>query len=211
MTEIKKCCVDGCEREAFSQGGRWNSREDAITTKYCRKHLSWLRKYGSTEMPRHAHGTVEQRFWKFVDKTESCWLWNSGKNAKGYGVMQATPEKGQKRGKMLLAHRISYELHHGKLEKGDYVLHSCDNPPCVNPDHLRKGTQSENIREAILKGRKFVPIASGEANPRSKLTLVQAKFIKAHPELGHKHIADMFGLSPNCIRGVRIGRTWKDA
>ena len=205
------CIVEGCNCRSYSQAERRLRGNDISTTLYCRKHYRWFKQNGSTEMPRHAHGTVEQRFWKFVDKTESCWLWNSGKNVKGYGVMQATPEKGQKRGKTLLAHRISYEIHHGKLEQGDCVLHSCDNPSCVNPAHLRKGTQSENIKEAILKGRKFVPIASGEANPRSKLTLVQAKFIKAHPELGHKHIADMFGLSPNCIRGVRIGRTWKDA
>jgi hypothetical protein len=208
MDTVCKCTVDGCNRDALSNGGRHNSRPDAITTKYCRKHLSWLEKYGSTDRHRYSRGTVEERFWKFVDKSSGCWSWNGSKNAKGYGLMQGTPIAGKTHGKTVLAHRVSYEIHHGTLDDGDYVMHLCDNPQCTNPDHLRKGTQSENIKDAITKGRKFVPAASGIDNPRSKLTEEQVRFIKAHPELGHKAIGDMFGLSPNCIRGVRIGRTW---
>lgn len=205
---MKLCQVEGCCRPAFSQGERPLKGSDENTLKYCRKHLAWLRKYGSTERHRYSQGTVEERFWKFVDKTESCWVWNGSKNAKGYGLMQGAPIKGQKRGKTILAHRVSYQLHNGDLGPDDCVLHSCDNPQCTNPAHLRKGTQSENIKEAIAKRRKFVPVAYGENSPKSKLTEEQVRFIKSHPELGHKSIADMFGLSPNCIRGVRIGRTW---
>lgn len=58
---------------------------------------------------------------------------------------------------MLLAHRVSYELHHGPIPQGALILHSCDNPGCVNPAHLRAGTQSENILEAFAKGRKKIP------------------------------------------------------
>ena len=208
MTTICKCTVDGCSNNAASNGGRWNARPDSIRTKYCEKHLAWLNKYGSTDFHRYSQGTVEQRFWKFVDKSDGCWSWNGSKNAKGYGLMQGKPIQGKTHGKTVLAHRVSFEIHYGELGEDDYVLHSCDNPQCTNPAHLRKGTQSENIKEAILKGRKFVPAAKGEENPRSKLTEEQVRFIKSHPELGHKTIADMYGLSPNCIRGVRIGRTW---
>jgi hypothetical protein len=106
---------------------------------------------------------------------------------------------------------VSYEVHHGPIPSGLLVLHSCHNRRCVNPKHLRVGTQSDNIKEAFEAKRKTQPIAFGEQNPKSKLTLAQVKFIKAHPEIPHTELAAAFGLSPNCIRGVRIGRTWKDA
>jgi hypothetical protein len=68
----------------------------------------------------------------------------------------------------------------------------------------------QNTRDAVARGlRKKVNRQYGEENPKSKLTLEQVRFIRANPTLGHKAIADMFGLSPNCIRGVRIGRTWR--
>jgi hypothetical protein len=88
------------------------------------------------------------------------------------------------------------------------VLHSCDNRRCVNPAHLRQGTGSENIQEAFDKGRKVQPVAYGENNPKSKLTEEQVRFIKNNPDKGNTEIARLFGLSVNCIRGVRIGRTW---
>lgn len=205
---MKLCQVEGCCKPAYSQGDRPLKGSDTNTLKYCRKHLAWLRKYGSTDFHRNAQGTLGERFWKFVDKTDGCWIWNGSKQAKGYGLIQDTPIKGARHGKTLLAHRVSYQMHYGDLGPGDYVLHSCDNPQCTNPLHLRKGTCSENIKEAFDKGRKKPNKQFGEASGKSKLTDDRVRFIKAHPELGHKAIADMFGLSPNCIRGVRIGRTW---
>lgn len=205
---MRMCQVDGCCKPSTSQGERPLRGSDENTLKYCRKHLAWFRNYGSTEMHRYSQGTLEERFWKFVDKSDGCWSWNGSKQQKGYGLIQDAPIKGKSRGKTLLAHRVSYQMHYGDLQSGDFVLHSCDNPQCTNPAHLRKGTQSENIKEAIEKRRKFVPNARGEQNPRSKLTEEQVRFIKSHPELGHKAIGDMFGLSLNCIRSVRIGRTW---
>lgn len=152
---------------------------------------------------------VEQRFWPKVEiKSDSeCWIWVGAKSSKGYGFIGA----GGAGGKMVLAHRLSYQMFYGPIPNGAMILHECDNPSCVNPRHLRHGSGSENIKEAFDKGRKFNPVNFGEANPKSKITLEQAKFIKANPQLGHKQIADMFGVSPNCIRGVRIGRTWKEA
>ena len=205
---MRVCQVEGCCKPSYSQGERPQKGTDENTLKYCRKHLAWLRKYGSTDVHRYAQGTLEERFWKFVEKHDGCWSWNGSRQAKGYGLIQDSVTNGNRRGKTLLAHRVSYQLHYGDLQEGDYVLHSCDNQQCTNPAHLRKGTQSENIKEAIAKRRKFVPSAKGEENPKSKLTEEQVRFIKSHPELGHKAIADMYGLSPNCIRGVRIGRTW---
>ena len=202
-----KCCVDNCSNNTYSEGSR-KSKDIELTSKYCRKHLRWIKERGSVIHGAKAQLHLEERFWIKVDKRteDECWNWTGAKNLKGYGGIGM----GGKSGKYALAHRVSYQLANGDLTDEYLVLHSCDNPSCVNPKHLRKGTQSENIKEAFDKGRKVASVAYGEDNSRSKLTVEKVKFIKSNPQLGHKEIADMFGLSPNCIRGVRIGRTWKD-
>jgi hypothetical protein len=202
-----KCTIEGCNKESYSSGKR-KCESSHLTSIYCRKHYRWVKERGNAIPGEKARGSLEQRFWKKVDKRseDECWLWTGAKNKKGYGSIGA----GGRHGKYTLAHRVSYQLANNDLTDADYVLHSCDNPSCVNPKHLRKGTCSENIKEAYDKGRKTPPINFGEDNSQSKLNIKQVRFIKANPQLGHKAIADMFGLSPNCIRSVRIGRTWKD-
>lgn len=89
----------------------------------------------------------EQRFWMKVEKGPECWLWKGATISTGYGVMRVS-------GKPVYAHRFSYELHKGTVPTGLSVLHSCTaNRACVNPDHLRAGSQSENVREAVDQKR----------------------------------------------------------
>lgn len=85
-------------------------------------------------------------FMLHVQKTESCWLWTGCKSKYGYG--QFTFRK-----KTTLAHRASYELAMGPFDNWLCVLHKCDNPQCVNPDHLFLGTQLDNARDRVAKGR----------------------------------------------------------
>lgn len=99
---------------------------------------------------------IEQRFWAKVDKAgeDDCWEW-TGAKSRGYGTISRDAADG---GKTALAHRISWEIHHGEIPKGlSYhgmvVCHSCDNPGCVNPRHLRLDTQAGNLKEAVGKGR----------------------------------------------------------
>ena len=80
----------------------------------------------------------------FSIATNSCWEWQSITGSSGYGMLKVF-------GKMVSAHRFSYELYKGEIPKGLEILHSCDNKLCVNPDHLRIGTHSENMRETIGK------------------------------------------------------------
>lgn len=185
------CSVTDCGRDVYGRG-------------LCNKHYIRLTRTGTTDDGPFAQEPLEKRFWKKVatGKLNECWEWQGAISKNGYGVIGVN-------GKNQSAHRISYELNKGPIPDGMHVLHACDNRKCVNPSHLRAGTGSENIQEAFDKGRKKNPNLSGEQNPRSRLSLVQVNFIKAHPELMHTELAALFGVSPNTIRGVRIGRTWK--
>jgi len=86
------------------------------------------------------------RFWDKVQTTANCWYWIGAVNNKGYGRININ-------GKSQLAHRISFEMTYGKIDKGIKVLHTCDNTYCVNPQHLWLGTQKDNARDMSKKGR----------------------------------------------------------
>ena len=94
----------------------------------------------------------ECRFWAKVAKTEDgCWNWIASKRHKGYGAFCYHREDGTLvQGR---AHRYSWEIHNGDIPDGMFVLHSCDNPACVNPDHLFLGTNQDNVDDMMRKGR----------------------------------------------------------
>jgi len=106
------------------------------------------------------------RFWDkvAVDPTPgACWLWTAGTQGGGYGAFVIG-------GRTYKAHRLSYELHNGALPAGAHVLHACDRPGCVNPAHLRAGTQKENTADMVSRGRHAGWDSKGVKNGRVKLT-----------------------------------------
>src|SRR5229473_531412 len=90
-----------------------------------------------------------ERFWSKVRKSDGCWEWIAGKHRFGYGIIR----DGGRGSRMRTAHRISWEFHNGSIPAGLWVLHRCDNPQCINPDHLFLGTQFDNMTDAARKGR----------------------------------------------------------
>jgi len=152
--------------------------------------------------------SVEVRFWKFVDKTSDCWIWTGAKTLNGYGTIGLGSKKDGKE----MSHRLSYKIHKGEIPDGMYILHSCDNPSCVNPDHLRFGTAKENTHDAMDKNR-FIkpPIHVGENNPKAKITAEQAREIRDNNHIKAKYYAEKYSLHISTVLRIRRGRTWKDA
>lgn len=141
------------------------------------------------------------RFWSKVDKSGPCWLW-MGCLVKGYGQFRC-------QGHTLYAHRVAWELTHGPIPDGMFVLHNCpiaDNPSCVL--HLWLGTNIDNAQDAAKKGQ----LASGELNGHAHLTPVIVGEIRAHYAdggMGYKRLAKQFGISQTQVRNIISRRQWK--
>lgn len=121
-----------------------------------------------------ARRTLREHFEaKYIPEPMSgCWLWMGGLNTDGYGTFHFELRKAP-------AHRASWEIHCGSVPEGLYVLHKCDVPCCVNPDHLFLGTQKDNIQDCIKKGRRGkVPrkIAEEIRNSTETISKLAAKF-----------------------------------
>jgi hypothetical protein len=93
------------------------------------------------------------RFWSRVDRrdSDSCWLWTASCFPRGYGRFNYPAGDGSRA--IEAAHRASYMIHHGPIELGKVIMHSCDTPACVNPAHLSQGTQKDNMQDKMRKGR----------------------------------------------------------
>lgn len=146
-----------------------------------------------------------ERFWSKVEigDPNDCWLWTGSllKN-RGYGTFSWHRRPA-------LAHRVSYELSYnvspGMLE----VLHSCDNPPCCNPNHLWLGTQADNLADCRAKNRQHT--ARGELSGRHKLTAVQVAEIRSLYAMGgttHRQLAARYGVSHTAIGDILRNNHW---
>ena len=117
---------------------------------YCNKYYEGLGKFFCSNKcdGKRRIKSWKVKFWEKVDKNLNppCWEWVAGKNRKGYGTFAT-------KNKIYRAHRFSWTIHYGKIPKGLFVLHHCDNPSCVRPSHLWVGTQLENMKDMYAKGR----------------------------------------------------------
>jgi hypothetical protein len=147
------------------------------------------------------------RFWSKVQFShEGCWLWNASTNARGYGQFGC----GGAAGGMVFAHRQAYIFAVGSIPREICVLHHCDNPICVRPDHLFLGTRADNMQDASRKGRlNGNPVLFGEAHPRTKISSVQVEELRALRKSGetYKALAHRFGLGKTQVRRIICGES----
>lgn len=143
------------------------------------------------------------RFWSKVRKTDDCWEWTGTRAISGYGVAWRD-------GTRPYAHRLSWEIHNGPIPAGMYVLHHCDNPPCIRPDHLFLGNQRDNMRDMADKGRARGVIERGPANPNSKLTAEDVRAIRVGLATGQRQadLARRFCVRPQSIDAIATGKSW---
>ncbi|KKP77809.1 MAG: hypothetical protein UR73_C0010G0003 [candidate division WS6 bacterium GW2011_GWF1_35_23] len=151
------------------------------------------------------------RFWKLVDlkdKSDSdCWNWLSIKDKDGYGKIKIRIEKGKF--KRFGAHRISYMIHNGKIEGDLCVLHSCDNPTCVNPNHLRLGTHQDNARDKKIRNRQ--PHPKGILHGGAKINVndvIRIRSLYKNKNIKLISIAEEFNLTISTITNIATGKDW---
>lgn len=143
------------------------------------------------------------RFWSRVNITadpDECWEWQGGRNEHNYGKMYFD-------GQVYSTHRLSWYLAN-RIQPDEAVLHKCDNPPCVNPNHLRSGTQIDNMLDVVAKGRQH----KGSEKPLAKLTedqVIDARHRYANYSASIDELATENQVSESVMYYAVTGRSWK--
>lgn len=158
--------------------------------------------------------TNEERFELYVDyePTSGCHLWNGSTTRDGYGNFGWKFDDGS--WLTVRAHRKSYEMNYGPIPEGLVICHKCNNPACVNPEHLYAGTQRQNIEDAIRAGTHVLAregYNAGTRNGRARLTEDDVRKMRAEYAAGgtsFKKIGEKYGVRHYAARAAIIGETW---
>lgn len=151
-----------------------------------------------------ARQPLSVRFWRHVRTTEGCWLWTASFGKRGYGRLAISVRPFR----YVLAHRLSWTLHYGSIPDGLSVLHHCDTPPCVRPEHLFVGTQGDNRDDCVKKGRQ----PRGEGHGRVKLTADQVLALRARYAGGgisQRRLAAEYGITQAAVSLIIRGTNWQ--
>lgn len=148
--------------------------------------------------------TLQERFdiCYIPEPNSGCWIWFGGEAYYGYGTITFD-------GKRCLAHRLSWEMHNGAIPEGMFVCHKCDNPACVNPNHLFLGSQVENMLDMKLKGRWDLKYKNTPRRRFSPLTKYDVKKI-FYDKRSSTIIGEEYGVSGQTINRIRRGVSWGD-
>ena len=181
---MKKCEIENCSNV---MGNR----------KLCEMHYGRLRRNGNPQIVLRNMGvgsSKEERLWSKIDiKTHNdCWEWTGVTKIFGYGNTSWN-------GKSTVAHKLAWFLTFGTWPNG-LLLHSCDNPPCCNPNHLREGTHLDNMWDAIEKGRKFTTLSKNSVKEIKQLLSSGVPV---------KEIVNLYGVSQSAIYQIKSNKTWK--
>jgi len=143
-----------------------------------------------------------ERFYEKVmpEPMSGCWLWMACTNNQGYGRFKID-------GKMQMAHRSSYKIHVGPIPDELCILHKCDTPGCVNPEHLFPGTNADNVRDRENKGRGNS--LCGEDQGNAKLTKNDVRDIRTK-RMNQREFAEIYGISRQNVSAIQLNKSWKD-
>jgi hypothetical protein len=151
---------------------------------------------------RLVYGPVDALFWAQVQRgsEDDCWPWLGYQDAAGYGRTNKCGEH--------FAHRVAWVLTQGQIPTGLKVLHTCDNPPCCNPAHLYLGTQLENMRDMVQRGRGGDH--RGQRNGRARISESDVCRIRSEREMGQTQgqLAALFGVGQQAISRLLAGKSW---
>lgn len=147
---------------------------------------------------------VVDRFYSNLYKTDTCWIWKGSKFVDGYGRMKI----GRKI--TLRAHRLSWEIHHGKIPKDKMICHKCDVKLCVNPEHIYVGDIHTNARDRVERGRQST--TRGSKSGMSKLTerdVLNIRFLHKIKKYNQRQLAKKYSVSFGHINNVVLRKSWK--
>lgn len=196
MPTMKLCTVQCCDNQHVAKG-------------YCSKHLQRMRRNGCIRPVIFALGeqstneeiTLALFSKRLVDPITGCWKWTGGKMPyAGYGRKKYG-------GRYVLVHRLAARVWLGhEVRDPRFVLHSCDNRLCFNPEHLRIGTNDDNMSDKAIRKRVL-----GSRHPRAKLREPDIVVIRRMLAQGQsqRRVACLYGVSRGCIRSIEEGKNWK--
>lgn len=149
------------------------------------------------------------RFWTKVERPTlfTCWQWQAGKDAKGYGRFNL-----RRLGHTFLSHRLAWGITRGPIPEGLWVCHKCDNASCCNPAHLFLGTPRDNNRDCLKKNRNRAGAPKGIRNGRAKLSEADVYAIRSEYRNGqgsHAMLGRKYGVTPTAIEYIVQRKTWK--
>lgn len=191
MSKNTTCSVEGCDKPAHARG-------------LCKSlhYTRWCRDKQNAESKQAYKLTAQENFLRYPLRVEGeCYVWTEARDKKGYGRVGGYQEGTQ------FTHRMAMSVHLGRpLDEDEYVLHTCDNPPCNRIEHLYIGTQQKNIIDATIRDR----VAFGERHWNRKLTEGEVREIRAlEGTMTQKAIAEKFGIHSNSVRDIQKRRTWR--
>lgn len=198
------CLLKGCDSPHYAAG-------------LCSKHYNRFRMTGLFNDGLELWRPFEEWLWSKVDKRgdKECWPWTGPLSSDGRGRIGT----GGRAGRDVLAHRVVWENVNGPIPGGGpkphgwVVMHTCDNPPCCNPAHLRLGSQRDNVVDMDTKGRRKTLARAGEDHPGAKHTQQQANAVHAalSEDTGYgsiPRIARKVGVDETFVRNIKKGRIW---
>jgi len=194
---MRICKIEGCGIKHYGKG-------------FCRKHYRRFFKHGNPNMVLCENvgtkKTIQEQLWNRVEiDSNDCWNFIGCKN-RGYGRL------GYK-GKLIYAHRLAWILTNGEIPVDMCVLHRCDNPACIFPNHLFLGTYKDNMQDMISKNRQRYSFISGHPSFNTKLDQGQVKEIRGlydSGDISQYKLAKLYGVTKSCIQKIISKNSWRN-